>query len=72
MMSTKFKPEKVPSWVRWIAQDADGWWWGYKYKPVLHTLIWDCKTPYGSDRIELHKSKPPKDFTKQLYSWRYV
>jgi hypothetical protein len=23
----------VPEWVSWVAQDADGCWWGYEVEP---------------------------------------
>jgi hypothetical protein len=23
----------APAWVRWLAQDADGTWWGYEAEP---------------------------------------
>jgi len=24
---------QLPDWVRWLAQDADGSWWGYEHEP---------------------------------------
>ncbi len=29
-----------PAWVRWIAQDADGAWWGYSVEPLQHDTGW--------------------------------
>lgn len=29
-----------PDWVRWIAQDADGIWWGYSVEPLQHDHGW--------------------------------
>ena len=26
-------PARVPEWVAWVAQDADGCWWGYQVEP---------------------------------------
>lgn len=26
-------PGPIPDWVRWLAQDADGSWWGYEAEP---------------------------------------
>jgi len=23
----------IPNWVRWLAQDADGTWWGFEVEP---------------------------------------
>jgi len=30
----------MPSWVRWIAQDADGVWWGYQVEPNQSHQSW--------------------------------
>jgi hypothetical protein len=30
----------LPDWVRWIAQDADGAWWGYECEPLQHDHGW--------------------------------
>jgi len=32
--------KSIPSWVRWIAQDADGTWWGYEHEPLQHDIGW--------------------------------
>ena len=38
------KPElssiKVPEWVRYIAQDSDGSWWGYSVEPLQNHRGW--------------------------------
>jgi len=31
---------KIPHWVNWIAQDADGAWWGYSVEPLQHHQGW--------------------------------
>lgn len=31
---------KIPNWVKWIAQDADGAWWGYSVEPLQHDYGW--------------------------------
>lgn len=33
-------PENWPEWVRWLAQDADGGWWGYEAEPNLADGCW--------------------------------
>lgn len=33
-------PFTVPSWVRWIAQDSNGQWWGYSVEPLRHDHGW--------------------------------
>ncbi len=30
----------IPEWVSWIAQDADGVWWGYQAEPNLSHRSW--------------------------------
>lgn len=31
---------KIPEWVRWIAQDASGVWWGYSVEPLRYDKGW--------------------------------
>ncbi len=31
---------EIPGWVCWIAQDADGTWWGYEVEPNLSHHSW--------------------------------
>ena len=31
---------KLPDWVYWLAQDADGRWWGYEAEPHQHHSGW--------------------------------
>ena len=31
---------QLPAWVRWIAQDADGTWWGYEHEPNIAASGW--------------------------------
>jgi poly(3-hydroxyalkanoate) synthetase len=40
---TKNSPPKhkdLPDWVHWLAQDADGTWWGYEVEPLQHHQGW--------------------------------
>lgn len=30
----------IPHWVKWLAQDADGAWWGYEAEPLQHHSGW--------------------------------
>ena len=30
----------APAWVTWVAQDADGTWWGFEVEPLLHDNGW--------------------------------
>ena len=31
---------QLPDWVAWIAQDADGNWWGYEHEPNMSDRGW--------------------------------
>lgn len=31
---------QFPSWMRWIAQDEDGTWWGYEHEPNMSDSGW--------------------------------
>jgi len=30
----------LPAWVNWLAQDANGVWWGYEVEPLQHHQGW--------------------------------
>lgn len=30
----------VPGWVQWVAQDADGAWWGFEAEPNQGHKVW--------------------------------
>jgi hypothetical protein len=30
----------LPDWVTWLAQDADGVWWGYQVEPLQYHRGW--------------------------------
>ncbi len=31
---------KQPGWVQWLAQDADGCWWGFEVEPLQNHHGW--------------------------------
>ena len=31
---------ELPDWVNWLAQDADGTWWGFEVEPLQHHQGW--------------------------------
>ena len=35
-----FKYNKPPQWVQWLAQDADGSWWGFEVEPLQNHHGW--------------------------------
>lgn len=36
----QFKAINKPDWVQWLAQDADGIWWGYEVEPLQNHHGW--------------------------------
>lgn len=34
------KRPSLPDWVQWLAQDADGTWWGYEAEPLQRDGGW--------------------------------
>jgi hypothetical protein len=32
--------ENLPAWINWLAQDADGTWWGFEVEPNLSHCGW--------------------------------
>jgi len=42
-MSDRFNEQEInllPDWVRWLAQDADGSWWGFEVEPLQSHNGW--------------------------------
>jgi len=31
---------KIPAWIKWIAQDENGSWWGFSVEPLEHSTGW--------------------------------
>lgn len=55
---------KIPAWVNWIAQDADGAWWGYSVEPLQHDTGW-YENEVG-DRIKLDHTTPNPSWRNSL------
>jgi hypothetical protein len=49
-------PFELPGWVRWVAQDSSGMWWGYSVEPLRNDSGW-YENEVG-DYIELGSTKP--------------
>ena len=60
-LAPNFSSGSMPEWVNWIAQDANGNWWGYEVEPLLHDNGW-YENELG--RYTLIKTSPPNQ------SWR--
>ena len=58
------KTDKVPGWVNWIAQDADGTWWGYEVEPLQYFSGW-YENEVGQ-YVKLGKEAPNKNWQTTL------
>jgi hypothetical protein len=34
------RDNQIPSWVRWVAQDRNGAWWGFEHEPNEADSFW--------------------------------
>ena len=55
----------LPTWVCWIAQDADGNWWGYEHEPNQGDRGW-YENEVGRN-ILLEKGSPNLDWRTEIY-----
>jgi Asp-tRNA(Asn)/Glu-tRNA(Gln) amidotransferase A subunit family amidase len=55
----------APPWVAWLAQDADGAWWGYEAEPNQQHNGW-YENEVGRV-IRLGAGAPPDDWTARLF-----
>ena len=60
--STDFN--EIPAWVCWIAQDADGIWWGYQAEPNVSHSGW-YENEVG-DCVRLRDGEPNSDWLSTL------
>ena len=56
---------QLPEWVCWIAQDADGTWWGYEHEPNMSEHGW-YENEVGVS-IRLEKGAPAERWREQIY-----
>jgi len=54
----------LPGWVKWLAQDEDGAWWGYGVEPLQFSRGW-YENELGQ-RIKVKQSKPNSDWKNSL------
>lgn len=59
--------DKMPGWVNWIAQDADGALWGYGAEPNQQDTGW-YENEVGRI-VKLGMGEPPADWTATLTRW---
>ncbi len=48
----------IPGWVNWLAQDADGAWWGFEQEPLQHDTGWYENEIGRYIKLEAGKSNP--------------
>lgn len=58
------KNTRLPGWINWIAQDANGNWWGYNAEPHQHDQGW-YENEVG-DCMLLHRGQPNTDWRLSL------
>lgn len=56
--------DALPGWVTWVAQDADGTWWGYEVEPNKQDKGW-YENEVGRI-VRLGRTAPPDDWEKML------
>ena len=57
----------VPDWVRFIAQDSDGSWWGYSVEPLENHRGW-YENEVGKN-IKLLKTLPVEEWRECLFTY---
>lgn len=53
-----------PSWIKWLAQDADGCWWGFEVEPLQNHHGW-YENEVGQ-YIKLHIDEPNPNWQMTL------
>lgn len=56
--------DKAPDWAAWLAQDADGAWWGYEAEPNKQDKGW-YENEVGRI-VRLGHAAPPDDWEATL------
>ncbi|MFK5915462.1 MAG: hypothetical protein QM484_13910 [Woeseiaceae bacterium] len=55
---------ELPDWVNWLAQDADGAWWGYSVEPLEFSDGWYENEL--SSRTKIKHAKANSDWKNSL------
>ena len=58
----------IPQWVNWLAQDADGAWWGFEVEPHQHHAGW-YENELGRC-IRIHLDSPNPNWAQTLTHYR--
>ncbi len=59
--------KNVPKWVRFIAQDSDGSWWGYSVEPLQNHRGW-YENELG-ENIKLVMGEPSTNWQQNLFKY---
>ena len=54
----------LPEWVHWLAQDADGNWWGYEVEPLQYHRGW-YENELGR-KLHVKKDAPNPDWINSI------
>ena len=60
--------DKLPEWVVWLAQDADGVWWGYEVEPLQYHQGW-YENELGR-RVRVRRDAPNTNWADTLHKCR--
>lgn len=56
--------DNIPGWARWIAQDANGAWWGFEHEPNEGATSW-YENEVGRYQL-VRKDSPNPDWRSSL------
>ena len=62
----QYELDNIPNWVKWIAQDASGAWWGYEVEPQEYDRGW-YENELGRS-IQLKSTSPNQEWQTTLTS----
>jgi hypothetical protein len=60
--------DNLPAWVQWLAQDANGTWWGFEAEPHLADSSW-YENEVGRC-IRLASAEPNGEWRESLHRYR--
>ena len=64
LLKSDLEKLQVPDWVRYMAQDEDGCWWGYSVEPLMNHRGW-YENEVGQN-IKLLESEEKSDWENSL------
>jgi len=72
-LEARTSDSSLPDWVKWVAMDEDGRWWGYEEEPVIHDPDhnWSASRPLMAWK-NIRSYTPPEPVTDWRESKRRV